>query len=62
MTLYMWEMETIERARKEGIREENTRIVKALLQKDLLSLEKISSIAQIPLQEVAALKKECEPY
>lgn len=59
MTLYMWEKETKERARKEGIREENTRIVKALLQNGLLSLDEISSIARMPLQEVAKLKEEC---
>lgn len=55
MTLFMWEKETEERSRKE----ERTRIVKALLQNGLLSLDEISSIARMPLQEVAKLKEEC---
>ncbi len=63
MMLFMRDLENREEGKKEGkkegILEEKTRIVRTLLQRGGFSEEEISSIAQIPLERVLDMKKEC---
>lgn len=63
MTLLMRDQENREagrkEGRKEGILEEKKRFVKTLLQKGVFSDEELASFAQVPLEEILKLKKDC---